>query len=72
MFKLGAWKDKLDVAFEILLLPIELPVPAPKREARGSASEREVSHRDVVKFPGHDLLVFVCVGELGACLFPQT
>ncbi len=63
VFKLEAWKDQRDVAFEILLLPIEWPVPAPKREARGSASEREVGHRDVVKFPGHDLLVFVIVGE---------
>ena len=63
MFQLGARKDQRDVSFEIRLLTLELPVPAPKREARGSASEREVGHRDVVKFPGHDLLVFVFVGE---------
>ncbi len=63
MFKLGARKDQLDVAFEIRLLPLELPVPTPKREARGAASEREVGHCDRVKLSGHDLLVFVFVGE---------
>jgi len=63
VFKLGARKDQRDVACEIRLLPFELPVPAPKREARGSAAEREVGHRDGVKFPGHDLLVFVFIGE---------
>ena len=63
VFKLGAWKDKLEVSFEILLLPLELPVTAPKREVRGSASDREFGHRDMVKLSGHDLLVFVFVGE---------
>ena len=69
MFKLRARKDQLDVSFEILLLPLELPVAAPKRESRWSASKREVGHRDVVKFPGHDLLVFVFVGEWGHVFF---
>ena len=63
LFQLGARKDQRAVSFEILLLTFELPVPTPKREARGSASEREVGHREVVKFPGHDLLVCVFVGE---------
>ena len=63
MFKLRSRKDQLDVSFEILLLTLKLPVPAPKRESRWSASEREVGHRDVVKFPGHDLVVLVFVGE---------
>jgi len=69
VFKLGAWKDKRDVAFEILLLPNELPVPAPKREACGSAAVREVGHRDRVKLSGHDLLMFVFVGEWGHIFF---
>ncbi len=63
VFKLGSRKNKRDSSFEIRLLPLELPVPAPKRESRWSASKREVGHRDGVKFPGHDLWIFVLVGE---------
>ena len=63
LFQLRSRKDQRDVSFEVRLLPLELPVPAPKREKRSSSSEREVGHREGMKFPGHDLLVFVFVGE---------
>lgn len=63
VFKLGSRKDQLDVSLGYACCPLDSPVPAPKRESRWSASQREVGHRDVVKFPGHDLVVLVFVDE---------
>ncbi len=65
MLKLGSRTDKLDFSVEILLLTLELPIPASKRESRWSVSEREVGNREVVKFPGHDLLVLLVDWEWG-------
>jgi len=69
VLKLGSRTDKLDFSVEILLLTLELPIPASKRESRWSVSEREVGNREVVKFPGHDLLVLLVDWEWGGVFF---
>jgi len=69
LVKLRSRKGQREVSFEIRLLPFELPVATPKGEVGSSAPEREVGHRDGVKFPGHDLLVFVFVSEGWEVLF---
>ena len=63
MVKRRSRQDPREVLVERRLLPFELPVATPNGEVGSSAPEREVGHRDGVKFPGHDLLGFVFVSE---------